>query len=189
MTNDSRVAEFMAGRVAGEDLTGQMNKEAKKAQLVKGYQALHSLTVDKWTLRDLAAATGLSKSKLERDVRAAKIIATLPKVDPVTAVKACNIAGAAAITKATKDAKSAGKALGELVKADNAKKREARPKDDPQAKGGKGGKGQTARVVTWETLPQAIAGLPNTREHLEAAQAAIDAINAKMVEMKNNRAA
>lgn len=187
MNTDSRVAEFMAGRTAGQDLTGQMDKDAKKAELVKGYRALHSLTVDEWSLRDISAATGLSKTKVERDVRAARIIATLPKVDPVTAVKACNIATAAQIRNATKDAKGAGKALGELVKADNAKKRAPRPNGDPKAP--KGGKGQTSRVVTWETLPQAIAGLPNERGHLEAAQAAIDAINAKMVEMRNNRAA
>lgn len=186
-TTDSRIAEYVQGRAAFDVLTGQIDKDAQKATLVSGYKALHSLSTDGMSIRDIMAATGLSKGKVERDVRAAGIIATLPKVDPVTAIKACNIATAAQITKATKDAKSAGKELGELVKKDNAKKRAARPKDDPKTP--KGGKGQTARVVTWETLPQAIAGLPNTRENLEAAQAAIDAITAKMVEMRNNRAA
>ena len=189
MSTDNRIAEYVEGRNAFARLTGQIDKAAEKATLVSGYKALNSLASEGMSIRDIMAATGLSKGKVERDVRAAKVIATFPKVDPVTAIKACNIGTAAQIAKATKDAKAAGKALGELVKADNAKKRAARPKDDPQGKGGKGGKGQTARVVTWETLPQAIAGLPNTREHLEAAQAAIDAITAKMVEMRNNRAA
>ena len=187
MTTDSRIADFMAGRTAGLDLTGQMNKEAKKADLVKGYQALHSLTTDGWVIRDIMKATGLSKGKVERDVRVARIIATLPKVDPVTAIKACNVASAAQIAKATKDAAKAGKALGELVKADNAKKRAARPKDDPNKKGNKKAP-QTAVRVTWETLPAAIAGLPNTREHLKAAEVAIAAIQKKMVEMKANAA-
>ena len=187
MNTDSRIAEYVQGRAAFDVLTGQIDKAAQKATLISGYKALHSLATEGMSIRDIMAAAGLSKGKVERDVRAAKVIATFPKVDPVTVVKACNVATAAQIAKATKDAKGAGKALGELVKADNAKKRAARPNGDPKAP--KGGKGQTARVVTWETLPQAIAGLPNTRENLEAAQAAIDAITAKMVEMRNNRAA
>ena len=186
-TTDSRIAEYVKGRAAFAVLTGQIDKAAHKATLVSGYKALHGLSTDGMSLRDIMAATGLSKGKVERDVRAARIIATLPKVDPVTAVKACNVATAAQIAKATKDTKAAGKALGELVKADNAKKRAARPKDDPNKKSNKKAP-QTAVRVTWETLPAAIAGLPNTREHLKAAEVAIAAIQKKMVEMKANAA-
>jgi len=187
MSNDTRIAEYVEGRNAFARLTGQIDKAAEKATLVSGYKALHGLSTDGMSIRDIMAATGLTKGKVERDVRAAKVIATLPKVDPVTVVKACNVATATQIANATKDAKGAGKALGELVKADNAKKRAARPKDDPAKKSNKKSP-QTAVRVTWETLPAAIAGLPNTKEHLKAAEIAIAAIQKKMVEMKANAA-
>jgi hypothetical protein len=136
MTADTRISQYVQGRQAFAILTGEIDKDAQKAALVDGYKALHSLRADNVSIRQVQDMTGLSKGKVERDCRAAELIVLFPKVDPVTVVKACNIATAAQLRKATEDAKTAGKGLATIVSDYNKKRREedaakrsARPND------------------------------------------------------------
>jgi hypothetical protein len=136
MNTDTRISQYVQGRQAFAILTGEIDKDAQKAALVDGYKALHSLRADNMSIRDIQAATGLSKGKVEKDCRAAEILVLFPKVDPVTVVKACNVATAAQLRKATADAKTAAKGLAAIVSEHNktrreedAAKRAARPND------------------------------------------------------------
>lgn len=184
---DNRITSYLAGKGAFARLTGQINKEEEKATLVKGYQDLHSIYSEEGqTLQTIADAAGVSQSKVERDVRAALIISTMPKVDPVTAVKAANVANATQIKKATKDPKKAGKALGELVKADNAKKRAARPSAAPKAAPKQAPK--TSVTVTWANMDAVVASLGIDPKDIPLMQAAIKGIESKITQARSNTA-
>lgn len=124
--NDTRISQYLAARQAFGILTGAIDKDEQLAALRTGYAALASLKADGMSIRDIVAASGLSKGKVERDLRAADIMAAHPKVDPVTVVKACNIATATQLRKATATAKGVGGRLAELVREANKASRAAR---------------------------------------------------------------
>jgi len=189
--NDNRIAQYLQGRQAFAILTGEIDREAQKAAIRDGYKALHSLRADNMSIRDIQAATGLSKGKVEKDCRAAEYMTLFPKIDPVTVVKACNVGTASQLRKATADAKTAAKGLAGIVSDANKEAREkraARTAGDPEKGKGKG-KPQTQRVVTWATLPEAIRTLSRNPENIAAVDAAIAALQEIRTEMRNNKAA
>ena len=193
--NDNRISQYLQGRQAFAILTGEIDREAQKAAIRDGYKALHSLRADNMSIRDIMAATGLSKGKVEKDTRAAEYMTLFPKVDPVVVVKACNVGTAAQLRKATADAKTAAKGLAGIVSDANAEAREkraARGSVSQVEKGEKVSKGEKdpRRTVTLATLADWI----QSRQNLKASDIAyLDAIIAACEEQKvkarNNRAA
>lgn len=197
--NDTRVSLYLTGRQAFAILTGEIDKDAQKTALVDGYKALASLA-DDMSIRDIVSASGLSKGKVERDVRAARLIVDLPKVDAVLIVKACNADGAtaAALAKATADKAKARAGLKAILDKANEKAREGRKArnaggttDSNDPKGPKAPKGpqSPAKVVTLESLPEWIASRTLTARDVPLLDAIIAACETAKATARNNRAA
>ena len=197
--NDTRVTQYLAGRQAFAFLTGTVDKAAQKVALVDGYKALASLA-DDMSLREIVAAAGLSKGKVERDVRAARLIVDLPKVDAVLIVKACNADGAtaAALAKATADKAKARAGLKAILDKANEKARESRAarnaggtdaSNDPKAPKAPKGPQSPAKVVTLESLPAWLASRDVTSKDVPLLDAIIAACEVAKVKARNNRAA
>ena len=125
----TQLETYLAGRDAFRVLSGDIDKDALKRSLLDGYAAVVMLADNGKSLSDIAAMhRDLSKSKVERDVRAGRTIATLPKVDPVLIVKACNAKeGTAKAINAAIAADKPAAALRAIVDGSNKTRREARP--------------------------------------------------------------
>lgn len=156
----TQLETYLAGRDAFRVLSGDIDKDALKRSLLDGYAAVVMLADNGKSLADIAAMhRDLSKSKVERDVRAGRTIAALPKVDPVLIVKACNVGKAAQISAAIAAEKPAA-ALREIVDGNNKERRGARPEGNE--KGEKGEKGEKApktpgRTTTYKEVRAWIA--------------------------------
>lgn len=189
----TQLETYLAGRDAFRVLSGDIDKDALKKALIDGYAAVVMLADNGKSLAEIAGMhRDLSKSKVERDVRAGRTIAALPKVDPVLIVKACNVGTAAQVKDAIASEKPAA-ALRDIVEGSNGerRKRAARGAADQSEKTEKGPKTekQPKRVVTLDTLPQWIESQTLSASAIPALDAIIAACEAAKVKARNNRAA
>jgi hypothetical protein len=120
------VNTYTSALKAFDMLTGKLDKEALKAQLRDGLVAVAAASDSGLSIRTIEAATGISKSKVERDIRAGKILASFPKASPVAIKEACDVLTATEVAKALKS----DKPLAALAQAKSDKVGERQGKSD-----------------------------------------------------------
>ena len=110
-------------------LTGKLDKEALKAQLREGLVAVAAAADSGLSVRQIETATGVSKSKVARDITAGRILASFPKASPVAIKEACDVLTATEVAKALKSEKPLA-ALA-LAKADKLGERQGKSDTTP----------------------------------------------------------
>ena len=86
-------------------LTGKLDKDALKGQLRDGLVAVAAASDSGLSVRQIETATGVSKSKVARDVTAGRILAQFPKASPVAIKEACDVLTATEVAKCLKSDK------------------------------------------------------------------------------------
>jgi hypothetical protein len=110
-------------------LTGKLDKEALKGQLREGLVAIAAASDSGLSVRTIEQATGVSKSKVARDITAGRILASFPKASPVAIKEACDVLTATEVAKALKSDKPLA-ALA-LAKADKLGERQGKSDTTP----------------------------------------------------------
>ena len=133
------VKTYASALKAYDMLTGKIDKDELRKSLREGLVALAAASDSGLSVRVIETATGISKSKVERDIRAGKILANHPKASPVV-VKGCtDVLTATQVDKAM----SSDKPIAALskAKADKLAGQKTAPKTpdvDPDAGEGEG---------------------------------------------------
>jgi hypothetical protein len=110
-------------------LTGKLDKDALKAQLREGLVAVAAAADSGLSVRQIETATGVSKSKVARDITAGRILASFPKASPVAIKESCDVLTATEVAKAMKSEKPLA-ALA-LAKADKLGERQGKSDTTP----------------------------------------------------------
>lgn len=193
------VNEYRSALSAFRILTGEVDKAALAATLRTGLVSLAD-AASKMTIREVATATGESRSKVERDARAGRVLAQFPKADPKAVKMATDILTAGEVDKCL----TASNPVAALTAARKAKagekadKRKARPADAPDTGEGEEGEEQTpapagrkapAQVTTIAEVTAWLKGKYPTRADLADLEALALVVAEKLTYAKNNRAA
>jgi hypothetical protein len=181
------VNEYRAALSAFDALTGE--KTALTDQVRIGLVAIYGAS-DSRSIRELAKETGVSSTKVGRDVIAGEVLAANDTIDAVLVKKVCNVATAAQVRTLAKSEK-AGKAFADFLKKINADKvdaakRPARPKgadkkkEDPKAP-------KTTKTASLADIAAYIMGKSWTKADAKALRAVADAALLKAEEAQSNQ--
>jgi hypothetical protein len=170
------VNEYRAALSAFDALTGE--KTALTDQVRIGLVAIYGAS-DNRSIRELAKETGVSSTKVGRDVIAGEVLAANDTIDAVLVKKVCNVATAAQVRTLAKSEK-AGKAFADFLKKANADKVDAAGKRPARPKGAGKEKGEakapkTVKAVSLADIAGFIAGRSWTKGDVKALEAVLDA--------------
>jgi hypothetical protein len=183
------INEYRAALSAFDALTGE--KTALTDQVRIGLVALYGAS-DNRSVRELAKETGVSSTKVGRDVIAGEVLAANDQIDAVLVKKVCNVATAAQVRTLAKSEK-AGKAFADFLKKVNAEKvetakRPARPKGGDKKKETPTAP-KTTKTASLADIAAYIMGKSWTKADAKALRAVSDAALLKAEEAQSNQVA